>query len=67
MICYLTMGWLIIIRIDVVFKMLGLAGFSLLVLGGVVYISFVVSLMNLLVDILYAVIDPRIKSKMKNY
>ena len=37
------------------------------VLGGVVYISFVVSLMNLLVDILYAVIDPRIKSKMKNY
>lgn len=38
-----------------------------IVLGGVVYISFVVSLMNLLVDILYAVIDPRIKSKMKNY
>lgn len=37
------------------------------VLGGVVYISFVVSVMNLLVDILYAVIDPRIKSKMKNY
>ena len=37
------------------------------VLGGVVYISFVVSLMNLLVDILYAFIDPRIKSKMKNY
>ena len=37
------------------------------VLGGVVYISVVVSLMNLLVDILYAFIDPRIKSKMKNY
>lgn len=37
------------------------------VLAGVVYISFVVSLMNLLVDILYAFIDPRIKSKMKNY
>ena len=32
-----------------------------IVLGGVVYISFVVSLMNLLVDILYAFIDPRIK------
>jgi len=37
MICYLTMGWLIILRIDVVFKMLGPAGFSLLVAGGVVY------------------------------
>ncbi len=37
------------------------------VLAGVVYISFVVSIMNLVVDILYAVIDPRIKSKMKNY
>lgn len=37
------------------------------VLAGVVYISFVVSIMNLLIDILYAVIDPRIKSRMKNY
>ncbi|MBQ8804265.1 MAG: ABC transporter permease [Tyzzerella sp.] len=37
------------------------------VLGGVVYLSFVVSLANLVIDILYAVIDPRIKSKMKNY
>lgn len=37
------------------------------VLGGVVYISFVVSLVNLVIDILYAIIDPRIKSKMKNY
>lgn len=37
------------------------------VLAGVVYISFVVSVMNLLIDILYALIDPRIKSKMKNY
>lgn len=37
------------------------------VLGGVVYISFIVSLMNLLIDIVYALIDPRIKSKMKNY
>lgn len=37
------------------------------VLAGVVYISFVVSIVNLIVDILYAVIDPRIKSKMKNY
>ncbi len=37
------------------------------VLAGVVYISFIVSIMNLIVDILYAVIDPRIKSRMKNY
>ncbi|MBQ8603644.1 MAG: ABC transporter permease subunit [Oscillospiraceae bacterium] len=37
------------------------------VLAGVVYISFVVSIMNLVVDIMYAVIDPRIKSRMKNY
>jgi len=37
------------------------------VLAGVVYISIVISLVNLGVDILYAVIDPRIKSKMKNY
>ncbi len=37
------------------------------VLAGVVYISFIVSLMNLMIDILYALIDPRIKSKMKNY
>ncbi len=37
------------------------------VLAGVVYISIVISLVNLLVDILYALIDPRIKSKMKNY
>jgi len=37
------------------------------VLAGVVYISFVVSIVNLIIDILYAVIDPRIKSRMKNY
>ena len=37
------------------------------VLAGVIYVSFVVSIVNLIVDIMYAVIDPRIKSKMKNY
>ena len=37
MVCYLTMGWLIILRIDVIFKMLGVVGFSLLLAGGVVY------------------------------
>ena len=37
------------------------------VLAGVVYISIVISIVNLVIDILYAFIDPRIKSKMKNY
>lgn len=37
------------------------------ILAGVVYISVVISIANLAVDILYAFIDPRIKSKMKNY
>ena len=37
MICYLAMGWCIIFRIDVVYKMLGMAGFLLVLLGGVVY------------------------------
>ncbi len=37
------------------------------VLAGVVYIAVVISIANLAVDILYAFLDPRIKSKMKNY
>lgn len=37
------------------------------VLAGVVYVSLIISVMNLLVDILYSFLDPRIKSKMKNY
>ena len=37
MIFYLAMGWCIIFRIDVVYKMLGMTGFLLLLLGGVVY------------------------------
>ena len=37
------------------------------VLAGVVYVSVIISLANLFVDILYAYLDPRIKSKMKNY
>lgn len=36
------------------------------VLGGVVYIAIVISLVNLLVDILYALLNPRIRSQMKN-
>ena len=37
------------------------------VLAGVVYMSIAVSIVNLIVDILYAFLDPRIKSSMKNY
>jgi peptide/nickel transport system permease protein len=37
------------------------------VLAGVVYIAIVISLVNLIVDILYTFLDPRIKSKLKNY
>lgn len=37
------------------------------VLAGVVYIAVVISVANLAIDILYAFLDPRIKSKMKNY
>lgn len=38
-----------------------------IVLAGVVYVAIVISIANLLVDIIYAFLDPRIKSKMKNY
>jgi len=37
------------------------------VLSGVVYIAIIISIVNLAVDILYAFLDPRIKSKMKSY
>lgn len=37
------------------------------VMACVIYIAVVISLVNLGVDILYAFLDPRIKSKMKNY
>lgn len=37
MICYLVMGWCVIVRIDLIFKLLGKAGFTLLLLGGIVY------------------------------
>lgn len=37
------------------------------VLASVVYVAVVISLVNLLVDILYSFLDPRIKSQMKNY
>ena len=37
MICYLAMGWCIIFKINVVYQKLGAIGFSLLVLGGIIY------------------------------
>ncbi len=38
-----------------------------IVLAGVVYVAVIISLANLLVDITYSFLDPRIKSKMKSY
>lgn len=35
------------------------------ILGGVVYIAITISIVNLIIDILYAFYDPRIRSKMK--
>ncbi len=37
MICYLVMGWCIIVRINVIMEALGGTGFTLLLLGGIVY------------------------------
>ena len=36
------------------------------ILGGVVYVSIVISLVNLAVDLLYVYLDPRIKSRLKS-
>lgn len=36
------------------------------ILGGVVYVSIVISLVNLAVDLLYVALDPRIKSRLKS-
>lgn len=37
------------------------------IMGGVIYTAITISLVNMLVDILYAFVDPRIRSKMKQY
>ena len=37
MICYLVMGWCIIVKITVLPELLGMAGFIFLVLGGIAY------------------------------
>ena len=36
------------------------------ILGGVVYIAITISLVNLVVDIIYALLNPRIRSQMKS-
>ena len=37
MICYIIMGWCIIVRIDVIINALGTVGFALLLVGGILY------------------------------
>ncbi|MCE5173652.1 ABC transporter permease [Paenibacillus profundus] len=37
------------------------------IMGGVVYTAITISLVNVMIDILYAFFDPRIRSKMKQY
>ncbi len=37
------------------------------ILGGVVYVAITISLINVIIDILYAYLDPRIRSKIKQY
>lgn len=37
MICYLVMGWCIIFRIDLLIEAIGIAGFSLILAGGIIY------------------------------
>lgn len=36
------------------------------ILGGVVYVSIVISLVNLIVDLIYVALDPRIKARLKS-
>ena len=37
MICYMVMGWCVIFRIDVIYKLIGMKGFILLLSGGIAY------------------------------
>lgn len=37
MVCYLLMGWCVVVRIDLVYRALGPKGFALLVAGGLAY------------------------------
>lgn len=37
------------------------------IMGGVIYTAITISIINVAVDLLYAFIDPRVRSKMKQY
>ncbi|MNC43779.1 Dipeptide transport system permease protein DppB [compost metagenome] len=37
------------------------------IMGGVVYTAIAISLVNMVIDIFYALADPRIRSKMRQY
>lgn len=37
------------------------------VLGGVIYIAIAISIVNVVIDLIYTFLDPRIRSKMKEY
>lgn len=37
MVCYLLMGWCVILRIDLIYKLVGPSGFTLLLTGGIAY------------------------------
>ncbi|MNP77277.1 Dipeptide transport system permease protein DppB [compost metagenome] len=37
------------------------------IMGGVVYTAIAISLVNMIIDIFYALADPRIRSKMRQY
>ncbi len=37
MICYLVMGWCVVLRIDLIYRLIGPAGFALLLSGGIAY------------------------------
>lgn len=36
------------------------------ILGGVIYVAITISIVNLVIDILYALVDPRIRSQLKS-
>jgi len=37
------------------------------VIGGVIYIAAAISISNLIVDLIYTFIDPRLKTRLRNY
>lgn len=37
------------------------------IMGGVIYTAITISLVNVIIDVLYAFFDPRIRTKMKQY